>query len=56
MTVAEPMLQVPDPAQQLSQEQVVLTGQEVALAQRVLQHVRILAGFAGMCADEGGRV
>ncbi len=36
--------------------QVVLTGQELALAQQVLQHVRVSAGFAGMCADEGGKV
>ena len=29
--------------------QLMLTGQQVTLAQQVLQHMGILAGFAGMC-------
>ena len=36
--------------------QLMLTGQQVTLAQQVLQHMGILAGFAGMRADEAGKV
>ena len=49
MIVAELRLQVLD-------WQLVLTGQQVALAQQVLQHVTVLAGFGGMCAHEAGKV
>lgn len=36
--------------------QLMLTEQQVTLAQQVLQHMGTLAGFAGMCADDAEKV